>query len=410
MSDSTHCKECGCETGGGEYCYQHAPYLVRPLKDGSFYSDRNGRKCVWIHEPPSLESESGGVAEIVRAVTHVPSDSPAAPPDPWKPIRGSVVYTEDEIRVWQVNRLPTMLNDEKSSGSYGFMPVYSQTARSFACQIDYLLGLLATERQSHLGVVAEWMIGLSLVTGHGDTVADLLADAAQQVTVERQSHVAHTRGLQDQIAELHDIVSGYDAITDPEEQPELHERAFKALGDDADHTICRALTTAEADLTAARAEIAEQDAQMVRLLGEHAAEIARLTESETTLKTQFSQMAIKIWRESSTVGYDVCIGLVCEAEDALRRSAAKDADLAALRAVHAHLREELESHLALMEEHLDNEKFFRGLRRAGAAAAGQPYDDSDETPMPHIRVFEDQIVALRAALAASSAPQEPTKP
>ncbi len=47
------------------------------------------------------------------------------------------------------------------------------------------------------------------------------------------------------IAEFHDIVSGYDAITDPEAFPELHERAFKAIGDDVDHTICRALAAAE---------------------------------------------------------------------------------------------------------------------------------------------------------------------
>ncbi len=56
------------------------------------------------------------------------------------------------------------------------------------------------------------------------------------------------------IAEFHDIVSGYDAITDPEAFPELHERAFKAIGDDVDHTICRALAAAEARCEALTAE------------------------------------------------------------------------------------------------------------------------------------------------------------
>ncbi len=56
------------------------------------------------------------------------------------------------------------------------------------------------------------------------------------------------------IAEFHDIVSGYDAITDPEAFPELHERAFKAIGDDVDHTICRALAAAESRCEALTAE------------------------------------------------------------------------------------------------------------------------------------------------------------
>lgn len=51
------CKECNCQTGGGEYCYEHAPYMVWPLKDGSFRSDRNGRHHVWLVLAPSAESE-----------------------------------------------------------------------------------------------------------------------------------------------------------------------------------------------------------------------------------------------------------------------------------------------------------------------------------------------------------------
>ena len=37
-----HCQECGCQTGGGDFCYQHKPYTVTPKKDGSFVVDRLG--------------------------------------------------------------------------------------------------------------------------------------------------------------------------------------------------------------------------------------------------------------------------------------------------------------------------------------------------------------------------------
>ena len=47
------CRECGCQTGGGDYCYQHKPYTVWPQKDGSFLTDSRGsRKRVWV-EPPA---------------------------------------------------------------------------------------------------------------------------------------------------------------------------------------------------------------------------------------------------------------------------------------------------------------------------------------------------------------------
>lgn len=70
-----------------------------------------------------------------------------------------------------------------------------------------------------------------------------------------------------QVAELHDLVSGYDAITDPEQQPELHDRAFKGLGDDADHTICRALEAAESRLQRLQQELG-------RLVGEWRVDIS----------------------------------------------------------------------------------------------------------------------------------------
>jgi hypothetical protein len=47
------CKECGCTTGGAEFCFEHAPYMVYPKADGSFISDRNGRKHISFDEPPA---------------------------------------------------------------------------------------------------------------------------------------------------------------------------------------------------------------------------------------------------------------------------------------------------------------------------------------------------------------------
>lgn len=51
------CKECGCRTGGGEYCFNHAPYTVYPLKDGSFRSTRHGLRHIWLGEPPHPTQE-----------------------------------------------------------------------------------------------------------------------------------------------------------------------------------------------------------------------------------------------------------------------------------------------------------------------------------------------------------------
>jgi hypothetical protein len=56
------CKECGCQTGGGDYCYQHKPYTVTPLKDGSFRVDRFGVQRVWLDAPPAP------LASVLRAI------------------------------------------------------------------------------------------------------------------------------------------------------------------------------------------------------------------------------------------------------------------------------------------------------------------------------------------------------
>ena len=65
------CKECGCTTGGGEYCYRHAPYTVHPLKDGSFRSTRNGLTHIWFDEPPSPLSESEEVRALLEERTRL---------------------------------------------------------------------------------------------------------------------------------------------------------------------------------------------------------------------------------------------------------------------------------------------------------------------------------------------------
>jgi hypothetical protein len=58
MREPGLCKECGCTTGGGEYCYRHAPYMVWPKADGSFLSDRNGRKHVSSFDEPPMPDPS----------------------------------------------------------------------------------------------------------------------------------------------------------------------------------------------------------------------------------------------------------------------------------------------------------------------------------------------------------------
>lgn len=46
----TECRECHVRTGGGDYCYEHAPYMVFPKADGSFISDRQGRKRIYLDD------------------------------------------------------------------------------------------------------------------------------------------------------------------------------------------------------------------------------------------------------------------------------------------------------------------------------------------------------------------------
>ncbi len=53
------CKECHCRTGGGEFCYNHAPYMVYPKADGSFISDRCGRHHIWLDDLALKPADTG---------------------------------------------------------------------------------------------------------------------------------------------------------------------------------------------------------------------------------------------------------------------------------------------------------------------------------------------------------------
>jgi hypothetical protein len=65
------CKECGCQTGGGEYCYEHKPYTVSPLKDGTFRVDRFGMQRISFEEPPSAPVVSGShIVDYTNALPH----------------------------------------------------------------------------------------------------------------------------------------------------------------------------------------------------------------------------------------------------------------------------------------------------------------------------------------------------
>lgn len=49
----THCEICDCLTGGGRFCFEHAPYTVSPQKDGIYLVDRNGQRSRVSYEPPA---------------------------------------------------------------------------------------------------------------------------------------------------------------------------------------------------------------------------------------------------------------------------------------------------------------------------------------------------------------------
>lgn len=48
----SECQICKCTTGGGLFCYEHAPYIVHPQVDGTFIIDRNGQRSRVSYEHP----------------------------------------------------------------------------------------------------------------------------------------------------------------------------------------------------------------------------------------------------------------------------------------------------------------------------------------------------------------------
>ena len=59
-----NCEICGTQTGGGLFCYEHQPYMIFPQKDGSFISDRGGRKRVWLEEPPNIVERNEEITRL----------------------------------------------------------------------------------------------------------------------------------------------------------------------------------------------------------------------------------------------------------------------------------------------------------------------------------------------------------
>lgn len=67
MMQGGTCQECGCRTGGGDFCYEHKPYMVYPQKDGTFISDQHGRKRITLEAPPTNAPEKAAEGvDLVR--------------------------------------------------------------------------------------------------------------------------------------------------------------------------------------------------------------------------------------------------------------------------------------------------------------------------------------------------------
>jgi hypothetical protein len=57
------CRECRCQTGGGEYCYKHRPYTVWPKADGSLHDNRYGQHRITEAEEAQPAEGWTGAAE-----------------------------------------------------------------------------------------------------------------------------------------------------------------------------------------------------------------------------------------------------------------------------------------------------------------------------------------------------------
>lgn len=86
---------------------------------------------------------------------------------------------------------------------------------------------------------------------------------------------ASLTAAQAEIAELHDIVSDFDSVTNPEEFPELHERAFKAIGGEAGHEWCRKMEEAQAEIERLKDWRSNVTAALMRPGGAHYEDVAK---------------------------------------------------------------------------------------------------------------------------------------
>jgi hypothetical protein len=68
------CLVCGCRITAGEYCFEHKPYMVWPLADGTFRSDRFGRRHVSIDDLGDLLSRAEVRTALEGLPRYVPSD------------------------------------------------------------------------------------------------------------------------------------------------------------------------------------------------------------------------------------------------------------------------------------------------------------------------------------------------
>lgn len=78
------CKECGCTTGGAEYCFEHKPYTVTPLKDGSYRVNRHGVTRVSFDAPPTPESENALLASVEKELADYTSNTGNIHPSGYK--------------------------------------------------------------------------------------------------------------------------------------------------------------------------------------------------------------------------------------------------------------------------------------------------------------------------------------
>lgn len=109
QDNKPHCQECGHWIGGGKFCYEHAPYMVYPKADGSFLSERYGRRHIWFDEPPTPADSA--LPASVAAPQEPLFDYVTALNVAQSFVRGSLLYRrfidgtplENDIAVWMTD-------------------------------------------------------------------------------------------------------------------------------------------------------------------------------------------------------------------------------------------------------------------------------------------------------------------